>query len=94
MTVRIASCLPDGRTKLTPPQLGRLWGLAPEKILTWIRNGELAALNVATTLGGRPRWLIDVDEIARFEARRHSQPKRVPQPRRRSFHDGHETFGF
>ncbi len=29
------------RTKLTPPELGRRWGLDPHKIVGWIRSGEL-----------------------------------------------------
>ncbi len=58
------------KTKLTPPELARLWGISPDKVLTWIRRGELRAINVATTRNGRPRYLIDIDDIRSFEARR------------------------
>jgi hypothetical protein len=29
------------RTELTPPEVAARWGVAPEKILAWIRSGEL-----------------------------------------------------
>jgi predicted site-specific integrase-resolvase len=58
------------KAKLTPPEVARLWGIATEKVLAWIRSGELRAVNAATTLGGRPRYLIDVDDLAAFERSR------------------------
>jgi hypothetical protein len=70
------------RTKLTPPQLARQWGIDTDKVLVWIRNGELRAINAATRLGGRPRYLIDVCDIEAFEARRVvQQPQRVVRKR-------------
>ncbi len=73
------------RTKLTPPQMARSWGIDVAKILGWIRSGELKACNAATHPGGRPRWLIDVREIEAFEARRSSQPTpRKPRRTRRA----------
>ena len=58
------------RTKLSPPQIARRWGVSPQKILAWIGSGELRAINAATRLGGRPRFLIDVADLAVFEQRR------------------------
>jgi len=58
------------RSKLTPPELAALWGIAADKILGWIRAGELRAVNAATSGGGRPRWLIDIADIKAFEANR------------------------
>ena len=58
------------RAKLTPPQLARLWGISPDKVLNWIRSGELRAINVAERRGGRPRYLIDRADIQAFETRR------------------------
>ena len=65
------------RSKLTPPQLAEKWGISPEKVLGWIRSGELRAVNAASRRDGRPRFLIDVDDIAAFEERRavHSTPR-------------------
>lgn len=57
--------------KLTPPQLARLWGISPEVVLTWIRNKELRAINVSSTMKqSRPRYRIDVADIEAFEKRR------------------------
>jgi excisionase family DNA binding protein len=69
------------RKKLTPPELAALWGISPEKVLAWIRAGELRAVNVATRRNGRPRFLIDESDLAEFERARAATP--VPTPRRR-----------
>ena len=72
----VQSLLGDGngvhaaRQKLTPPELARQWRIKPEKILAWIRSGELRAINVATEQRGRPRYLIEPDEVEAFEQRR------------------------
>src|SRR5262249_47458991 len=64
--------------KLTPPELARRYGIAAEKVIGWIRAGELRALNVAAKLGGRPRYLIDEADIALFEQRRAVIPTTPP----------------
>jgi hypothetical protein len=61
--------------------LARLWGISPEKVISWIRRGELRAVNVASRLGGRPRWLIDPKDVEDFERRRTATA--APRPRRR-----------
>ena len=58
------------RSKMTPPELARLWGVSPDKVTGWIRSGELSAIDASTKLGGRPRYLIDQGAIAAFERRR------------------------
>ena len=60
----------SARQKLTPPELARTWGIKPDKVLAWIRSGELRAINVATDQLGRPRYLIDPNEVEAFEQRR------------------------
>jgi excisionase family DNA binding protein len=45
----------DPSTYRTPPEIARRLGVGPEKVLAWIRSGELAAVNLATTRHGRPR---------------------------------------
>ena len=62
------------RTKLTPPQLARKWGVSHAKIVTLIRSGELVAINMATTRGGRPRYLIDLEDVKRLEQSRQVIP--------------------
>ena len=79
------------RTKLTPPQLAAQWGIDVAKILTWIRSGELRAINVATDRNGRARYAIDVADIAIFEASRAVQP---PAPRIRRRHADPQIIQF
>ena len=75
----------SGRRKLTPPEVAQLWGISVNTVMTWIRNGELRAINVARRLGGRPRYRIDVDDLKDFENRRAVLPPPPIQrrPRRR-----------
>jgi excisionase family DNA binding protein len=70
-------------TKLTPPEIARRCRISPDKVLTWIRSGELRAINVATRPGGRPRYLIDEKDLADFEARRAVVSSPTTKPRRR-----------
>jgi hypothetical protein len=76
--------LPLGqRQKLSPPQLARLWGVDAVKVARWIESGELRAINAATNVGGRPRYLIDRADIAAFELRRATSASvSVPRSRR------------
>lgn len=73
------------RQKITPPELARRWGVAPEKVLTWIRSGELRAIDACARRGQRARYLIDLADVAEFESRRSTlpTPRRVSRPRRR-----------
>jgi excisionase family DNA binding protein len=59
---------------LTPPQLAKQLGVSPEKVLTWIRSGELPGVNVAERLTGRPRWRISPEALEQFLKRRESSP--------------------
>jgi excisionase family DNA binding protein len=72
------------RSKLTPPEVARLWGVSPDKVLAWIRAGELRAVNAATTQHGRPRYLIDRADLAAFEQRRAATPAPAAGRRRRT----------
>jgi excisionase family DNA binding protein len=67
---------------LTPNQLARRLGVGVHTVLGWIRDGELAALNLARRGAGRPRWKILPSAIAAFEAGRTARP-RAPVARRR-----------
>jgi CHAT domain-containing protein len=70
------------RTKLSPPQFAAQWGIDVQKVLHWIKAGELRAINLATRRDGRPRYAIDQADIAVFEASRAVQPP-TPRVRRR-----------
>lgn len=63
------------RTKLTPPQVARQWGISPEKVVGWIRSGELRAIDASKLRGHRPRYLIDVADLAEFEKRREAKSR-------------------
>lgn len=71
------------RVKMTPPQLARQWGVTVDKVLTWIRSGELAAIDASTRRNQRPRFLIDVSAVEAFERSRAVVPASAPAPRRR-----------
>jgi len=67
----------------TPPQLAERWGVSPEKVIKWIRSGELRAINLATKADKRPRYRISAEDVALFEARRSCGPAPVKPHRRR-----------
>ncbi len=74
---------PPAVHKLTPPEVARRFGVSPDKVLIWIRNGELRAVNVATTPNGCPRFAIDAADLASFEQLRAAQTRPAAAPRRR-----------
>lgn len=51
---------------LTPPQFAKWLGVNRDKVLTWIHNGTLYAINVANPLAKRPQFVIPPDAIERF----------------------------
>jgi len=63
--------------------LCRRWLVGGDKIHGWIRRGELIAVNVATSLSGRPQWRITPESVEQFERRRTSVPPPKSPPRRR-----------
>jgi hypothetical protein len=70
------------RPKLRPPELARRYGIEPAKVIAWIRQGELRAVNIATRPTGRPRYVIDEADVLVFEERRAAKPA-AKAPRRR-----------
>ena len=65
----------------TPPEIAKHLGIKAEKVLTWIRAGELRAFNVATKQGGRPLWRVKLADLESFIAKRSTSPPR-PKPAR------------
>lgn len=64
----------------TPPRLARILGVGPDQILSFIRAGELKAVN--TSLTGRARWKIDPRDLQKFlDARSNQKPE--PTTRRK-----------
>lgn len=70
------------RTNKSVPQLAREWGVSTNKILAFVKSGELRAVNLARTTAGRPRYAISLDAIAAFEAARQVVPTTSNPPRR------------
>lgn len=65
----------------TPPQLAEEWGVDADKVLALIRSGQLVAVNMVTTTGGRPRYRISAEEAEAFLKRRGSAPPQKSPPR-------------
>ncbi|NQT14232.1 MAG: helix-turn-helix domain-containing protein [Planctomycetes bacterium] len=57
-----------------------LLGIQQHGVLSLIKSGELRAVDVSLTQGGRPRWRIMPDDLDGFLLRRTHQ---TPAPRRR-----------
>jgi hypothetical protein len=66
---------------LTIADLARRWRISRDKIRSFVRRGELVAVNLATTLSGRPQWRVTPESVEKFERRRTSAPP--PKPPRR-----------
>ena len=68
---------------ITPPVYAKSRGVKNDKVLYWIKTGELAAINFARNPGGRPSWKIFPEAIADFERRRASKPPPKQPPRQK-----------
>lgn len=72
------------RRKYTVPQLSRLWGVSTNKVLGFVRCGELRAVNLASDRSKRPRYAIDIADVEAFEKARQVVPDRGQFTARRS----------
>lgn len=64
---------------LSPKQVARMWGISHDKILEFIRTGELPAFNVAAESSRRPRYKITLAAVKQFEEGHAGRdPARVP----------------
>jgi excisionase family DNA binding protein len=72
----------DERSYLTPPEIVRLLRVSPEKVLGWIRRGELTAVNLGNS-ALRPRFRISPEHLDAFLKAREVQPlqKKLRQKR-------------
>jgi transposase len=77
--------MPDTGTGrgLSVRDVARLYRVSPERVRTWIRRGELAALNTADPLHDRPRLVVTPDALERFERARQAAARPAPKPQRR-----------
>jgi excisionase family DNA binding protein len=71
--------MPDD-TSLSPPagltvrDVARRYRVSPDKVRSWIRRGELRALNTSRRRCGRPRFVILPHHLAEFERARAATP--------------------
>lgn len=74
-------------TYLNPRQVALMWRTSHDKVLHFIKTGELEAFNVASRTAGRPRYRITLAAVKAFEDRRAGRdPSRAPSvsPQRRA----------
>lgn len=62
------------RRNLTPPVIARQYGVATAKVIAWIRQGELVALNLAHRGCSRPRYSVTPEALEQFERNRQVVP--------------------
>jgi hypothetical protein len=67
---------------LTVEECAHRYRVGTDKVRGWIERGELRAINTATTLSGRPRWVIPPEAVAAFEAKRAGGPPPASPKRR------------
>jgi len=72
---------PSSETYLTPPEIAKLLRVAPDKVLGWIRQAELRAVNVGN--GNRPRFRVSPEALDTFLQAREVQPPPSRLVRRR-----------
>ena len=65
----LAALKPKSET-LSPPEIAKLPAENPSKVLTWIRSGELRAVNTVKRQGARPKYRITQLDLEAFQNRR------------------------
>ena len=73
-------------------QLAKNLGITVDKVLGWIRSGQIDAIDVSTDRQGRPRYRIDADAIAKFKTARNPAPP--PKSNRRKQHKTDDVIQF
>jgi hypothetical protein len=68
---------------LTPKELAPLLRMGEDRIRGMIKRGELGAINTASALCGKPRFIVLPHHLAEFERRRSAAPPPKPPRRRR-----------
>ena len=51
----------------TPNELARVLRVSPDRVRRWIMNGELGAINTASSRSGKPRYVILPHHLSAFE---------------------------
>lgn len=64
---------PTRRRWYTPREVAAERRVRVGKVMTWIRRGELEAINMADDRMGKPRWKISDEALAAFDLARSSR---------------------
>lgn len=74
----------------SPPEIAKSWGVSREKVLNWIRKGDLIAINTTLKDGGRPRYRVKESDLSNFAlirsnagtkcGPRQKKPRSLPPP--------------
>jgi hypothetical protein len=72
--VKTKMSFPSGQKMISAPKLAKVWGVSVNKVLAFIRSGELRAMNLATRRSGRPRYAISLSDVEAFEQARQVLP--------------------
>ena len=67
---------------VTPPQLAKRWQVKLANIYSWIRSGDLPAINMSTG-EERPRWRLTEADVSDFERRRRTTASPVSARKQR-----------
>jgi hypothetical protein len=81
---------PPSDRGLTVADVARRYRVGEDKVRGWIRRGELKALNTATVVCGKPRFVVTPEALAEFEKQRSTTPP--PKTTRRSRRSGAIDF--
>lgn len=68
---------------LTVADVAKRFRVSPDKVRTWIRRGDLPAINTADRRCARPRFVVTPESLAAFERRRQAATPNAPKPKRR-----------
>ena len=71
------------RRGLTVADVAARYRVSPDKVRGWIARGELRAINTASVLCAKPRWVIPNEALAEFERPRAGGPPPKPPRRQR-----------
>ena len=68
-------------TVYNPAQVAAMWGVAHDKVLEFIKTGELEAFNVASKRSRRPQFKVTLAAVKAFQERRSGRdPARSAPP--------------
>jgi transposase len=73
----------DRSSGLTVRDVAKRYRVGEDKVRGWIARGELAAVNTAAVLAGKPRWVVTAEALVEFERQRRGGPSPKPQRCRR-----------